>query len=121
MNAEPLTVAATEQTPAWCEGVQLEACAPLDRLAVQTRNSQYDLVILSPQDGDVLVRGGRLFPEFRQGRLVGATAGGHTVKLRGIYARLCVELFVDGRSVVTSPVVQVYRAACASETSAARS
>jgi hypothetical protein len=87
---------------------------------VETRNSVYDVVVVSPKDGDVLVRGGRLFPDFRQAQLVGATAGGHTVKLLGIYAGLCLELFVDHRSVTTSPVAAVYRAAaCASETSAA--
>jgi hypothetical protein len=114
--------AATLPTPNWYEGVQIEACSPLDRLVVETRNSSYDVVVVSPKDGEVLVRGGRLFPDFRQGQLVGATSGGHTVKLRGIYVGLCLELFVDRRCVTTSPVAAVYRAAaCASETSAASS
>ena len=114
--------AVTLPTLNWYEGVQIEACSPLDRLVVETRNSAYDVVVVSPKDGDVLVRGGRLFPDFRQGQLVGATSGGHTVKLRGIYVGLCLELFVDRRCVTTSPVAAVYRpAACASETSAASS
>lgn len=112
----------TRPTPNWHDGIQIDACLPLDRLVVETRNSVYDLVVVSPQDGEVLVRGGRLFPDFRKAQLVGATAGGHTVKLLGIYEGLCVELFVDHRSVITSPVSTVYRAAaCASETSAASS
>ena len=115
-------LAATLPTPNWNDGVQIEACSPLDRLVVETRNSVYDVVVVSPKDGDVLVRGGRLFPDFRQAQLVGATAGGHTVKLLGIYSGLCMELFVDHRSVTTSPVATVYRAAaCASETSSASS
>ena len=112
---------ATEPTPTWNEGIQIDACSPLDRLVVRTRNSVYDLVVVSPQQGEVLVRGGRLFPEFREAQLVGATAGGHTVRLLGIYVGLSLELFVDRRRVVTSTVLQVYRAACASETSAASS
>lgn len=115
-------IGATQPTPIWEEGIQINACSPLDRLVVETKNSVYDIVVVSPKDGDVLVRGGRLFPDFRKAQLVGATAGGHTVKLLGIYVGLCVELFEDRRSVITSPVAAVYRAAaCASETSAASS
>jgi hypothetical protein len=113
---------ATLPTPEWDAGMHIQACSPLDHLVVETRNSVYDIVVVSPKDGEVLVRGGRLFPDFRQAQLVGATAGGHTVKLLGIYSGLCLELFVDHRSVTTSPVAAVYRAAaCASETSAASS
>jgi hypothetical protein len=111
--------------PKWdvrSEGMQLDECSPLDRLVVETRNSVYDIVVVSPKDGDVLVRGGRLFPDFCNAQLVGATAGGHTIKLLGVYVGLCLELFADHRSVTTSPVAAVYRAAaCASETSAASS
>jgi hypothetical protein len=106
----------------WDEGIQINACLPLDHLVVETKNSVYDIVVVSPNDGDVLVRGGHLFPDFRKAHLVGATAGGHTVKLLGVYVGLCVELFADRRPVITSPVAAVYRAAaCASETSAASS
>jgi hypothetical protein len=106
----------------WDEGIQINACSPLDRLVVETRNSIYDIVVVSPKDGDVLVRGGHLFPDFRKAQLVGATAGGHTIKLLGVYVGLCLELFADRRSVITSPVAAIYRAAaCASDTSAASS
>jgi len=121
-TAHAYEIAATLRTPTWDDGIQIEACLPLDRLVVETRNSVYDIVVVSPKDGDVLVRGGRLFPDFRKAQLVGATAGGHTVKLLGIYVGLCLEIFADHRSVTTSLVVAVYRAAaCASETSAASS
>ena len=106
----------------WDEGLQISACSPLDHLVVETKNSVYDIVVVSPNDGHVLVRGGRLFPDFRKAQLVGATAGGHTVKVLGVYVGLCLELFADRRSVITSPVAAIYRgAACASETSAASS
>jgi hypothetical protein len=100
-------------TPHSDEGIQIEACSPLDHFVVETQNSVYDLVVVSPKDGDVLVRGGRLFPDFRQAQLVGATAGGHTIKLLGIHVGLRLELLVDRRSVVTSRVRSVYRAALA--------
>lgn len=88
-------------------GVQIETCSPLDHFVVTTRNSVYDVIVVCGDEGRVFVRGGRLFPEFRQARLVGATAGSHTLKLRGIYPTLCMELYADGRSIVTSPVLDV--------------
>jgi hypothetical protein len=113
---------ATLPTPEWDAGIHIQACSPLEHLVVETRNSVYDIVVVSPKDGKVLVRGGRLFPDFRKAQFVGATAGRHTVKPLAVYVGLCVELFVDGRSVTTSPVAAVYRAAaCASETRAASS
>jgi hypothetical protein len=119
--AEAPAIGATADMPTWDDGVQIDAFAPLDRLVVKTRNSVYDVVVVSPHEGNVLVRGGRLFPEFRQARLVGATAGCHTVKLLGVYVGLSLEFFA-GRSVTTSTVLEIYRpAACASETSAASS
>lgn len=114
-------IAATRPTPKWNEGVQIDECAPLDRLVVETRNSVYDIVVVSPKDGEILVRGGHLLPDFRKARLLGASAGSHGIKLLGIYPGLSVEFFADDRSVITSPVAAVYRAAYASETSAARS
>ena len=100
--------ALADALPHWGEGIQIDACQPLERIVVRTRNSVYDLVV-SGREGDVLVRGGRLFPEFRQAQLVGATAGCHTVKLFGVYVGLCLELFVDGHSVTTSPVLEISR------------
>lgn len=91
-------------------GLQIDSCSPFDRVVVQTRNSVYDLVVVSGPDGEILIRGGRLFPDFRQARLVGATGSGHAVKLLGVYEGLCMELHVDGRPVITSQVVAVSRA-----------
>jgi hypothetical protein len=89
------------------DGVQIDTYKPLDCVQVHTRNSVYELVVISGRDGEVLVRGGRLFPEFQPARLIGATDGGHTVKLLGVHLGLCMELFAGDRSVVTSPVLSV--------------
>jgi hypothetical protein len=88
-------------------GVQIETCSPLDHFVVTTRNSLYDVIVVCGAEGRVFVRGGRMFPEFRLAWLVGATDGGHTLRLRGIYPGLCMEFYADGRSVVTSPVLDV--------------
>ena len=92
-----------------CEnGIQIDECPPLEQFIVRTRNSVYDLIVTGCS-GEVLIRGGLMFPEFRRARVIGATAGSHTAKLLGVYVGLCLELFADGRTVVTSPVVEISR------------
>ena len=89
------------------DGIQIDTCEPFDRVHIKTRNSVYDVIVISPHDGEILIRGGRLFPDFQRARLIGATAGGHTVKLLDIHLGLCMELFAGDRSVVTSAVLSV--------------
>jgi hypothetical protein len=45
--------------------VELDACPELARITVKTCRSTYDVVVLSGDIGEVMVRGGSLFPEFR--------------------------------------------------------
>lgn len=89
--------------------VHIEDCPPLDTFVVKTRNTTYDLVVVSGPDGHVLIRGGRYFPDFRRAQLVGATEGSHTLRLLSVDIGLCLELYVDSRSIVTSPVVEISR------------
>jgi hypothetical protein len=98
-------------------GVQVDSCDAPERIVVRTRNSVYDLVVCD-NEGDVLIRGGRLFPKYRRACLVGATDGGHTVRMLGIYEGLCLELFVDRHSVVTSTVLEISRTAARSRSQA---
>lgn len=89
--------------------IHLDACAPFERIAVNTRSSSYELVVLSGRDGEVLVRGGRFFPEFRRAILFGSTAGGSALKLRTIEVGLRMELHVDKTAYVTTPVQTLSR------------
>ncbi len=88
----------------WRNGVQTDQLAPLDRLLIRTRNSPYEITILDPHSGEVLVRGGRFFPELTRALLSGASLGGSFLKLHGIYLGFSMELWWDGETVVTSPV-----------------
>ena len=45
--------------------IDLESCSELDWIVVRTRSSVYDVIVLSGQHGEVMIRGGRFFPEFR--------------------------------------------------------
>jgi hypothetical protein len=91
----------------WTGGLQIDQQAALEALTVCTRNSTYTIVVLRPATGDVLVRGGRLFPTFERAVLVGATAGGSVIKVRGIYRGLRMEIAIRGQRVLTSPVASI--------------
>jgi hypothetical protein len=84
--------------------VHLDSCREFDRIVVRTRHSVYELTVLRGTDGDVLVRGGRAFPEFRHARLEGSTAGGSALSVRSVDVGRRMELQVDGRRFVSSTI-----------------
>jgi hypothetical protein len=91
----------------WTNGLQLECLQDMESLAVQTRNSTYEITILSPATGDVLVRGGRFFPVFTQARLAGSSLSGSFLKLRGIYVGFSMEIHGESGPIVTSQVQSI--------------
>jgi hypothetical protein len=91
------------------ETVRLNCCAQFERLLVITRHSRYDVIVLRGEHGDVLVRGGHLFPSFRRARLDGSTAGGTALKLGSIDAGLHLELNIGGERITTSTILAVRR------------
>ena len=88
----------------WRHGVQVETLTDLTELTVVTENSTYELTIISASTGEILVRGGRFFPEFTPARLAGSSMGGSFLKIRGIYVGFNLEFNADGRAIVTSRV-----------------
>jgi hypothetical protein len=54
------------------DSIQLEACFEDEWIVIRTRGSVYDVVVLSGDTGEVMVRGGRFFPEFRRATLTGS-------------------------------------------------
>lgn len=86
----------------WDDGVQVDQLRALDRLQVRTRNSLYDIIISG--SGDVMIRGGRFFPEYTRAVILGSSLGGAFLKLGGIYRGFSVEIVFDGTRIVTSPV-----------------
>ena len=89
--------------------VDLESCSELEWIVVRTRSSEYDLLVLSGVAGDVLIRGGRVFPAFRRATVIGSIFGAQPVKLGSICVGLHLEVRVDGESVVTSRIQSVSR------------
>ena len=91
----------------WSRGVQVDGLVPLDTLTVRTRNSRYELTVLSPATGEVLVRGGRFFPEFTRVRVSGSSLGGGCLKQRGIYVGFLLEFAHAGQTIRTTRVQTV--------------
>jgi len=86
------------------DGIAIQSLEPGTTLIVQTRNSEYRVVVLDGTDLDVIVMGGQLFQDATRVRLGGATAGGSLLKIGWIGVGLRVELSVGGRRIITSPV-----------------
>lgn len=96
----------TERT--WDDGVQVDRLRALDRLQIHTRNSIYDIIV--GDSGDVLVKGGRFFPEYTRAVVLGSSLGGAFLKLGGIYRGFSMEIMFDGTRIVTSTVEAVLSA-----------
>jgi hypothetical protein len=86
------------------KSIALDSCEPLETVNVKTRQSAYEMIVVSGSNGEVLLRGGRHFPEFRRAVLAGATAGGSALRLRTIEVGLRMELHAGGHVYFTSPV-----------------
>ena len=91
----------------WANGVQIDNVEDMETLAVRTWNSEYEITIIEGRSGEVLVRGGQLFPEFTPARLAGATLGGSFCKMRGIYVGFRMEIHANGQRFVTTPVESI--------------
>ena len=91
----------------WTNGVQVDRMEDMEKLVIQTRNSLYEIIIIDGRSGEILVRGGRFFPELTPARLAGATLGGSFCKMRGIYTGFRMEINASGQRTVTTPVESI--------------
>jgi len=91
----------------WREGLQLSTLNTLDVLHIRTRNTLYEITILDAASADVLVRGGRFFPEHRRAILSGSSLGGACLKLHGVYVNFCMEINTGILRIVTTAVESI--------------
>jgi hypothetical protein len=94
-------------TRVWGEGVQVACLSALDVLHVRTKNTLYEITILDTASAEVLVRGGRFFPEHRRAILAGSSLGGAFLKLHGVYVNFCMELNAGILRIVTTAVESI--------------
>jgi len=88
----------------WRDGVHVSDLSALERLIVTTANSTYEIILVSPANADVLVRGGAFFPVFTPARLAGSSLGGSFLKLRSVHVGFRLELGTERGFIITSPV-----------------
>ena len=96
-----------QATPQPDEAIQLDSCDAFQWIIVRTRRSVYEIFVLCGEAGEVMVRGGRYFPEFRHATIAGSTFGGCAVRVGSICPGCYMELEVDGKSFVTSRIETV--------------
>ena len=91
----------------WTEGLQLETVQDMESLTIQTENSTYEVTVICGRTGEILIRGGRFFPEFTAASLAGSSLGGSFLKLRGVYVGFSLEIHFEKRLIITSRVRKI--------------
>jgi hypothetical protein len=86
-------------------GIYLRDVEPLTTIVVQTHNSCYRIVVT--RESTAIVRGGSFFPDPTLARIDGSGFGGALLKVGWIGVGLQMEIFADGRRIITSPVREV--------------
>jgi hypothetical protein len=89
---------------AWTNGVQIDKMADMQRIHVHTVYSLYEITVIDGRGGEILVRGGKFFPELTEAHLAGATLGGSFCKMRGIYCGFKMEFGYNCARITTSDV-----------------
>jgi hypothetical protein len=92
---------------AWSEGLQLSSLPDFTKLVVETRNSVYEITVIDGKEREIVIRGGKFFPEGTAARLCGSSMRSSFLKLGGIYAGFSMEILWEGQTVVTSPVQSI--------------
>ena len=91
----------------WTNGVQIEQMDDMQKLYVQTKNSLYEITVIDRRSGEILVRGGQLFPELTPAQLAGATLWGTFLKMRGIYVGFAMEINAGDQRFLTTRVREI--------------
>lgn len=91
----------------WTDGCQVDGLTDMQPLTVMTRNTLYEIYVVSGPEGKIRIRGGQFFPAWTEVVLAGSTLGGSFLKMRGVYAGFCMELHAGGEVITTSPVCRL--------------
>ena len=94
----------------WTDGLQLESVDDFTVIHVQTRNSLYEITAIDGFSREIVVRGGRFFPEKTRAHLAGSSLGGGFLKLGGIYVGFSLEIVSSEDTIITTRVrtIRVY-------------
>ena len=88
--------------------VVLESLNPFDTILVRTYNSNYRILLLDPKTGRALVEGGDYLLEPNDALLKGSAAAGDELKPGSICVGCRLEMWINERVFITSPVKSVH-------------
>ncbi len=86
------------------DGIGLIDVDAFTTLVVRTDNSVYRITILTPHLREVLVQGGKFFPERTRACLSGSNFGGSCLKIGWVGLGLHMEFHAGGQWIITSHV-----------------
>jgi Prokaryotic dksA/traR C4-type zinc finger len=87
--------------------VKLASLKPFDTIVMQTHNSQYRVLLLDPKTGRVMLEGGNYFTQPAEALLRGSAASGSPFKGGVISVGGRLELWVDEKVFLTSPIKSI--------------
>lgn len=88
--------------------IVLESLEPFDTVLLKTHNSDYRIMLLDPKTGRALVEGGDYIAEPTEALVRGSAVVGEEFKTGVIGVGSRLEMWVDDRALLTSPVKSVY-------------
>jgi hypothetical protein len=90
------------------DDVLLESLNPFDTILLRTHNSDYRILLLDPKTGRALVEGGDYLIEPSEALVRGSAVPGSEFKSGSICVGCRLEMWVDERVFITSPVKSVH-------------
>jgi hypothetical protein len=88
-------------------GILIERLNPFDTVMLRTHNSDYRLLLLDPGTGRALVEGGSYLPEPSEGLVNGSALPGSAFNDGAICVGGRLEMWVDEKVFLTSPIKTV--------------
>jgi DksA/TraR C4-type zinc finger protein len=102
---EPGTAASSEYNS---DDLLLDSLNPFDTVLLRTHNSDYRILMLDPQNGRALVEGGDYLREPNEALVIGSAIPGSDFKSGSICVGCCLEMWVNERVFLTSPIKSVH-------------
>jgi hypothetical protein len=87
--------------------IMLDSLEPFDTVVLRTHNSDYRILLLDPTMGRALVEGGSLLAEPREGFIRGSSFPGKQLTKGAICVGCRLEMWVEERVLLTSPVKSI--------------
>ena len=107
-SREPVVASDCEHEPSEINELQLENLNPFDTVLVRTHNSDYRILLLDPKMGRALVEGGNYLLEPNDALLKGSALPGDALKPGAICVGCRLEMWLNERVFITSPVKSVH-------------